>query len=132
MIRYAAKLLFQFRVIAADWVNKRRLCEERIILLEAMSAGEALRFAKKKGREAQHSYKNSDGNRVRFEFVGILDLLQLGVECEEGEVWYEIKERLLPMERKVDIIPPEADLCAIRNERQWTGVSERQRTSAKR
>lgn len=29
--RYAAKLLFQFKVSCADWQNKRRLCEERIV-----------------------------------------------------------------------------------------------------
>ncbi|HET6883578.1 MAG TPA: DUF4288 domain-containing protein [Pirellulales bacterium] len=119
--RYAAKLLFQFKVSGAGWQNKRRLCEERIILLSAASARAALTMAKKRGRASQHSYDNSDGNRVNFQFVGVLDLLELGVECDEDEVWYEINERLLPMERKTAIIPPERDLCAIRNERQRTG-----------
>lgn len=119
--RYAAKLLFEYKVSGAGWQNKRRLCEERIVLLLADSAREALRMAKKRGRTSVHSYDNSDGNRVDFRFVGVLDLLELGVECDEDEVWYEINERLLPMERKHAIVPPERNLCAIRNERQRMG-----------
>lgn len=120
--RYAAKLLFQFRVSSREWQNKRRLCEEMIVVFQAGSASDALKLAKRRGRSSQHSYKNSDGNRVYFEFVGVLDLLELGVECDADEVWYEIKERLLPKERKAAIVPAERDLCAIRNERRWTGV----------
>jgi hypothetical protein len=33
--RYAAKLLFQFRVEVNGDSGKRRLCEERIVVLEA-------------------------------------------------------------------------------------------------
>jgi hypothetical protein len=120
--RYAAKLLFQYRVTGATWENKRRLCEETIVLVHAVCAGEALKIAKKRGRTSQLSYKNSDGNRVRFEFVGVLDLLELGVECKDDEVWYEIHERLLPMERKSALIPAESELCAIRNERRDVGL----------
>lgn len=100
MNRYAAKLLFQFRVTVAGEDSKRRLCEERIILLRSPSAKAALAQAKRRGRGAQHSYQNSDGNPVRFEFIGVMDLLSLGPECDEDEVWYEMKERLAPFERK--------------------------------
>ncbi|HEV3341136.1 MAG TPA: DUF4288 domain-containing protein [Pirellulales bacterium] len=114
--RYAAKLLFQFKVSCAERRSKRRVCEERIVLFWAASADEALNRAKKRGYAEQHSYNNSDGNIVQFEFVGILDLLKLGVECEDDEVWYDIKERLQPMERQAVIIPAECDLTAVRNE----------------
>src|SRR5262245_17881870 len=86
--RYSAMLLFQFRVVTAGVSNKRRLCEKRLILLTAPDGRAALRAAKKRGRAAQHSYLNEDGGRVRFEFVGVLDLLHLGPECESGEVYY--------------------------------------------
>ena len=91
-----------------------RLCEERIILLSANSGRAALKKAKERGKAAQHSYKNDDGTAVHFEFVGILDLLHLGVECEPDEVWYCITQRKLPKERASEILPPEESLNAIR------------------
>jgi hypothetical protein len=52
--RYAAMLLFQFRVLTGGESNKRRLCEKRLILLEAQNGRAALRAAKRRGRTAQH------------------------------------------------------------------------------
>ncbi|WP_026686030.1 DUF4288 domain-containing protein [Azovibrio restrictus] len=114
--RYAAKLLFQYRVVTKGASNKRRLCEERIVIVQAETARHALALAKDVGRKAQHSYKNGLGGKVNFQFVGVLDLLHLGVECEENEVWYDITERLMPMERRRKIVPPEHKLNAIAQE----------------
>lgn len=111
--RYAAKLLFQFRVVTNGSANKRRLCEERIVVVRAPAAREALVLAKDIGRKAQHSYKNDNNGKVCFQFVGVLDLLHLGPECEDNEVWYDITERLRPMERRHTIVPPESRLNAI-------------------
>ncbi len=115
---YSAKLLFQFRVVVGGSSGKRRTCEERIIQVRADSGRQALASARRKGRAGQFSYLNSDGNRVYLEFVGVMELLDIGPECQQGEVWYEIKERLLPMERQEALIPPAEELCAIRNEAQ--------------
>ncbi len=52
MARYSAKLLFQFRVEIAGDSEKRRLCEERIVVFEARSPKAALAIAKRKGRES--------------------------------------------------------------------------------
>lgn len=114
--RYAAKLLFQFRVTVDGDDGVMRTCEERIVVLHATHARDALARVKRYGRKEQHAYRNSDGNPVRFEFVGVLDLLHLGPECEENEVWYDIVTRKQPMERAAVIIPDESSLCAIRNE----------------
>jgi hypothetical protein len=114
--RYSALLVFQFRVEydgASPW--KRRLCEKRMILIEAPNAKAALRAAKRLGKQAQHSYENSDGGTVHFEFIGMLDLLHLGIECEENEVWYNMFEMVEPMERK-DRLPKEFELRAIVDE----------------
>ena len=104
-MRYAAKLLFQFSV-EGD-VRKHRLCEERILNFQARSPREALRVAKQRGKKGEHAYKNSDGDVVAFQFVGVMDLMSLGVEAGDDEVWYEIRERLNPMERRTRIIPNE-------------------------
>lgn len=114
--RYAAKLLFQFRVTIDGDDGIMRTCEERIVVLRATHARDALARAKRYGRKAQHRYRNSDGHPVHFQFVGVLDLLQLGFECDEDEVWYDIVTRKQPMERAASILPDESSLNAIRNE----------------
>ncbi|HVJ86235.1 MAG TPA: DUF4288 domain-containing protein, partial [Caulifigura sp.] len=91
--RYAAKLLFQFRVEVNGSSGIRRLCEERIVNFSAADARQALREAKRRGRAAKHRYQNSDGNPVFFEFVGVLELIRL-LDGDSDEVWYEIVERV--------------------------------------
>lgn len=115
-LRFSAKLLFQFRIDVGADSGKRRLCEERIVTFHARTGRAALAAAKRKGKQAEHDYENDAGNRVYFEFVGIVDLLELGTECATDEVWYDIKERLLPMERRDKLIPPEDQLSALLNE----------------
>ena len=115
-LRYAAKLLFQFRVTDHTGLsNVMRTCEERIVLINAPSARKALSLAKRRGNGAQYKYKNDVGSTVNFEFVGVMDLLHLGVECDQDEVWYNITQRKLPMERAAEILPQESELNAIRN-----------------
>ena len=111
--RYAAKLLFQYRVSIGSKSNTMRTCEERIIILKANTAQLALSAAKRRGRSSEYSYKNSDGNKVCFEFIGVLDLLRLGVECEKDEVWYNIITMMKPKERAKSILPAEKILNAI-------------------
>jgi hypothetical protein len=88
--RYAAMLLFQFRVVTSGVSDRRRLCEKRLILIRARDGRSALRAAKRQGRAAQHNYVNAKGGQVRFEFVGVLDLLHLGPQCGPNEVWYQL------------------------------------------
>jgi hypothetical protein len=113
--RYAAKLLFQYRVMVGGSPGIRRLCEERIITFPSTHGRAALGEAKRRGRAARHSYTNNDGNRVYFELVGVIELLCLDPACEADEVWYEMPERIRPMERRAQLVPPESKLHAIRN-----------------
>src|SRR5439155_5040755 len=113
--RYAARLLFQFRVMVNGDPGVRRLCEDRIILVRAPGARSAL--AKAHGKAAQYHYRNSSVSRVFFEFVGVTDLLRLGVECGADEVWYDIVQKFKPMERRRELIPPSERLNAIAWER---------------
>ncbi len=106
-------LLFQFRVVTDGVANRRRLCERRLLVLEALSGRDALKKAKRRGRKSEHHYANSRGGQVFFEFVGVLDLLNLGPECEDGEVWYQLCELLEPRERQDQLIPAEETLQAI-------------------
>jgi len=67
------------------------------IFVDARSAASELTKSKRKGHIAEHDYLNSDGNTVFLEFVGVMELLALGTECDSGEVWYDIRIRVLPM-----------------------------------
>ena len=40
----------------------------------------------------------------------VMDLMGLGCETEVDEVWYEVRERVMPMERRKKILPNERDL----------------------
>ena len=108
--RYAAKLLFQFRVDIDGNSGKRRICETRILNFDASSATEAYRKAQSKGKSAEFEYDNDAGNAVFFEFVGLIELLKLTPECTSEEVWYEISHKLLPMERREQLVPPKESL----------------------
>lgn len=113
MKRYASKLLFQFRAVAPGKSRRLRTVEERIVLMKARSARAALVKAKTLGRKKEFAFDNNEGNRVYFEFIGVMDLMELGPEAERDEVWYTIREMLLPMERRKAILPKEANLSAI-------------------
>jgi hypothetical protein len=118
--RYSAKLLFQYRVLVNGKSNIMRTCEERMVVLRSRSARNALSAAKRRGKSAQFQQTNPAGNKVLFEFVGVLDLLRLGPECEKDEVWYDIKVIKQPKERIGKVIPPERMLNAI----QWAGANK--------
>lgn len=61
------------------------------------------------------------GGEVFFEFVGILDLVELGRAREPNEVWSRLHERLRPSERRRQLVPPERTLTAVR---QWLGATK--------
>lgn len=107
MQRFAAKLLFQYRV-GED--SLYRICEERIIVFNARGARAALRHAKRIGKGSESSFVNDGGDTVRIELVGIRDFMHLGLECEEGVVWYEIRTMFRPMERKAALVSEDKDL----------------------
>lgn len=109
MKRFAAKLLFQYQGIGRHPSATRRICEERIVHFKARNAAEAFRIAKHKGQTANNRYKDT-----QIEFIGVLELLCLGAECNKDEVWYEMVNRLHPLERRKRLVPPKHKLCAFR------------------
>lgn len=116
MNKYCTKLLYQYKVIVDGDAGQFRRCEESMILIEANDAKGAYAAAMEQGKANQLKYQNDEGNRVHKQFVGIMDMLRLGVECEDNEVWYNTRVMLRPMERKDKIIPKRRDLSAFVNE----------------
>jgi hypothetical protein len=110
--RFAAKLLFQFRVVVGGKSSRRRICEERTVVFTASSAKGALAAARRKGRAAQYDYRNDENNPIYFEFVGVTAMQCLDPVCERDEVWYDVREWLSPMERKEAILPTDTQLLS--------------------
>ena len=122
--QFSAKLLFQFHVAWGRKNNLRRVCEERVVTFKAQNAERAWKTATRLGTAADFKYRNHAGSTVHFEYLGIMELLELGVERSgPEEVWYDIVERLKPSERKSVFIPRKQDLQA------FAGISLRQRAS---
>ena len=113
--RFAAKLLFQYRVGTDPLSDRMRTCEERIINFAAGNAKAALAVAKRYGKAARFKYMNDSSEEVHFEFVGVLELLELGIECQPEEVWYDVRKMLTPMERRAVILPAEHELAAFQS-----------------
>ncbi len=110
MTRYAAKLLYQWNAMPGGRASSRRVCEERIVNFRAASPRGALAKAKSIGKRGGF---RSGG--VRFQFVGILQLMELRVECGPGEAWWELSYRMQPFERRGRILPREKDLWVFAN-----------------
>jgi hypothetical protein len=110
MRHFAAKLLFQFRPSRRSNRSVMALCEEQIVTFSAASPRAALGKAKQIARRASHSYPVVGGGRVHFVLVGILDLMELGVETVPGEVWWDLYHRKLPRQRRAKLVPPERRL----------------------
>lgn len=114
---FGAKLLFQWRVVEDGKAKRRRLCEERVVLIRARSPKAALAEAKRYG--VRESFKDPQrrprGREVFFEFVGVVDLDDMLTDFTEHptEVWYELRERIMPMERKKRLLVPESRMRAV-------------------
>jgi len=78
-----------------------RLTEERIVVFEARSARASIERAQRLGKQGQVRYRS--GHRLRF--VGVLQLMELGLECAEGEVWWEFRRRRRAKERAKVLLP---------------------------
>ena len=111
MKKFSAKLLFQYRVdVPGEEPRAFRMCEERMVTFQSRNVKHALSRAKKIAQATTYDFENANGDRVFFEFVGVVDLLHLGAECQPGEVWYDIVDRLRPMERRAKLIRSDSEL----------------------
>jgi hypothetical protein len=113
--RYAAKMLWQFRVSKGVQSKRKRLCEERIVMFKARGREDAYRKAVRYGKQDQTWWWLDEAKDVKctVEFIGVLELDELWsyIEKEEfHETWYELKDLWMPMERKEKLVPPKKAL----------------------
>ncbi len=121
MARYAGKLLFDWNPDPVTGSRIIRLSEERIIIFAARSARDAVKRAKRLGRQGELRYDG--GQRLRF--VGVLQLMELGIECGEGEVWWEFRRRRRAKERVRALIPAEKNLYVFTDARRAPRAASR-------
>ena len=115
MAKYAARMLWQYRPQEGSVSKQRRICEERVVVFDADSGHEAYEKIDAYGRASQlHStVRNEPDVKIHFEFIGVIDLILLSDWSENDEfqeVWYELYDRLRPMERKDKLIPKKEEL----------------------
>ncbi|MGH8568396.1 MAG: hypothetical protein ACREXU_10360, partial [Gammaproteobacteria bacterium] len=118
MKRYAAKLLFDWNPDPVTGSRVRRLFEERIVVFSARSARTALTGAKRRGQRGQVRYES--GHRLRF--VGLLQLMELGLDTGDGEVWWEFRRRRVTITQAKTLLPADKDLYVFTDGRR-SGVS---------
>jgi len=111
---YAVCLLFQFKTELNNKVNKRRVCEERIYHINCNNAEDAYQKAINIGKNEEFYYMK-DKKKVYFEFIGIIDLIELSELEEKNVVWSRYIEKVTPMERKDKIIPPKDKLTVFKS-----------------
>ncbi len=104
-MRYAAWILFQFRVEENGISNKRRICEEKIYHIKAQNPNDAYNKGVKIGKEEEFCYEEQS-KIVYYEFIGIIDLIELFEIEDKNVVWDRFIEKIQPMENRDKIIPP--------------------------
>jgi len=112
-MKFAVCLLFQFKVINKGKVNKKRICEEKIYHIISNSANEAYKKALSIGKDEEFNFKEKQKN-IFYEFVGIIEMIELVELDEKNVVWSRFVEKLLPLERKAKIIPPKNKLSVFK------------------
>ena len=109
---FAAQLAFQFRLEKNGRSASRRQVELRVVHYPARNAESAYAKANRDGRDAEWTML-IDGCVERFEFLGLLELTQVGDEREDGEVWHEYLTLNRPMERRTRLLPKKSELHAF-------------------
>lgn len=109
MSRYAVELLFEFdKKFQGQAVQKKRICERKIIVFHADSDEDAYCESLKRGKDEEFSFID-DGYEVFYNCLGITELISLEDE-DDDVVWWSFEEKLNPHKRKQDLIPSKEKL----------------------
>ena len=122
MTKFAACLLFQYKTVTNGKINKKRICEERIYHINAISTNKAYLKANKIGKDEEFSYQDGD-KFISFEFIGIVDLIELSNFDDKNLVWSRFVEKLYPMERKEKVVPNKKKLTVFKSNKKKIKLS---------
>ncbi|MEM6457364.1 MAG: hypothetical protein AAF772_19915 [Acidobacteriota bacterium] len=112
---FGVEMLFQWRTTTPDGrSNTMRPCQTQIVHVDSRTARDAYRQALAHA-DAQTYTIDGPNKDVRFECVGIVDMIEIDpLDDDSDEVWYDVRKRLMPMERKDAILPARDRLLAAR------------------
>ncbi len=116
MEQYSCKLLFQWNPFKdGEAFRKRRVCEEKIYSYPSKSPEDALAKAKALGEEECFDHETEEGH-VYYQFVGVIELIQL-IDYNEGtELWYEMSEKLIKDGNFEYLVPKEKELAVFKTD----------------
>jgi len=90
---YAARML-HVCVVDDGKPRRRNLCDETVKLLRASSDEDAWKQALKLGRAAQHQYRNSRGELVRWIFAEVASVSQVRANLHGAELSSRLHNRV--------------------------------------
>ncbi|HVV55882.1 MAG TPA: DUF4288 domain-containing protein [Mucilaginibacter sp.] len=86
---YIAKIVF--RIISGDGSHHAQF-DEQLRLISAIDECQAFEKATQIGRAGQDSFMNSRSEQVRWEFIDVAEIGQIGELTDGAELYYQIHE----------------------------------------
>jgi hypothetical protein len=87
MTRWFAAVVVLQSQVGSGW-DDEPLLDHQVRLIDAPSAEAAYDQALQLGKQEEHEYRNADGERVRWQFLGLEDLVELlGPPVSGGEIY---------------------------------------------
>ncbi len=95
---YACTLLFRYR---KNKQQKKFLCDERMFHMKGKSPSLIYKACIKRGKDEEYILPMGNCNWA-YEFVGVLEIVELALGRKPDEVWHRFSERMNP-ERRIPL-----------------------------
>ena len=92
---YSARLL-HVALVGGKRRGSKQLCDETVVVFRAADHAGAFRQALKYGRSAEHEYRNQYRQIVRWAFVEVVAMKELGDTLDGAEVSSRLHDRVFP------------------------------------
>jgi hypothetical protein len=115
-MKFACTLLFQFR--RNNSLSKRRLCEERIFAFYDRDEESAYKQSIRIGKDEEMIFNYASYTEF-YEFVGVMQLVELSVSESRNEIWHRFREMITPKERRKKLIPPKNKLDVFTRQKRF-------------
>ena len=91
--RYYSARLLHVALVGGKPRRAKQLCDETVVVFKAPSYDAAFKRALKLGRSAEHEYRNPYRQLVRWAFVEIVAMKELGTTLDGVEVTSKLHHR---------------------------------------
>jgi Domain of unknown function (DUF4288) len=94
--RYYSARLLHAALVGGKPRRSKILCDETVVVFRASDHARAFRAALKLGRSAEHEYRNQYRQIVRWAFVEVVAMKELGTTLDQQEVSSRLHDRAFP------------------------------------